>query len=652
MVNLTIDGTVLQVPDGTTVLKAAQSAGIHIPTLCAHDALKPFGGCRLCLVEVQGMRTLQPACTMPVSPNMVVQTNTDKVKAARKFVLTLIFSDRNHFCPFCQVTGGDCDLQNSALDEGMSHWPYQPNWQHYAVDASHPYFVVDHNRCILCHRCVRACGQLVGNFTLGIEERGASSMLVADTGTPMGESTCVSCGTCVSVCPTGALIERRAAYQGKEKLLTPVQTICVGCSVGCGVTAYQRDNRLVRLIGDWDAEVNGGVLCKVGRFLPMEEDRARVTTPLVKKDGTLQPASWDEALAVIAEHLRPLAGVPHSGAAAVASTRLPAEALSAFKQVFAGHMGSDMVTSTEEGRYTTGASALADEIGHPYEANLATLEAADCVMLLGTDLLEDHMVAGFLVKRNLPNGTLLIVADSQENPFNKFANALVQIQPGQEVALIHGLGAALVKLGLKDGNGAAAEIDLVNASAACGASVDALLTAAGMLGTAQTPIILYGNPPLDTLRTAAAFSKFANVPLLGVKGSANSLAAAQMKLDVPFQRNGHQAVYVALGDDSPSQGLIQRVEGAPFLAVQASYASPLTEMADVVLPVDMWAEETGHFVNLDGRTQATTPILTAPDGVVSNAAALQMLANQLGVTIHQNWQQELCERTAPVAIAA
>ena len=336
MVNFTIDGKTVEVPEGTTVLKAAEAAGIHIPTLCYHPALVPFGGCRLCLVEVEGMRTLQPSCTLPASDKMVVHTDTDKVKAARKFVLTLIFSDRNHFCPYCQVSGGDCELQNAALDEGMSHWPFQPNWQHYPVDATGQYFVMDHNRCILCHRCVRACGELVGNFTLGIEERGASSMLVADTGVPLGESTCVSCGTCVSVCPTGALIERRAAYQGHEKQLEPVQSVCIGCSVGCGITVYARDNRLVRILGDWDAPLNGGVLCKDGRFLPMEEDRERITTPMVKKDGKLQPATWEEAISTIASKMKPLAGKKGDGIAALTSTRLPVEALSQFKQLFAG----------------------------------------------------------------------------------------------------------------------------------------------------------------------------------------------------------------------------------------------------------------------------------------------------------------------------
>ncbi len=304
MISLTIDGKTMQVPEGTTVLEAAQAAGVHIPTLCHHPALQPFGGCRLCLVEVEGARALQPSCTLPASEKMVIRTQTDKVKAARRFVLTMIFSDRNHFCPYCQVTGGDCELQSAALDEGMSHWPFQPGWEPHTVDASHKYFVVDHNRCILCNRCVRACTQLVGNATLGIEERGARSMLVADTGVPMGESTCVSCGTCASICPTGAIIERSSAYQGNEDELDVTQSVCVACSVGCGVKVYSRDNRLVRVVGDWDAPVNGGVLCEQGRFLPLYDKRQRLTTPMIRKEGQLQPVSWEEALTTVAGQVK------------------------------------------------------------------------------------------------------------------------------------------------------------------------------------------------------------------------------------------------------------------------------------------------------------------------------------------------------------
>jgi formate dehydrogenase major subunit len=657
MVNLIIDGKPVQVPDGTTVLQAAQSAGIHIPTLCHHPALKPFGGCRLCLVEVEGARTLQPSCTLPASEKMNVLTTTDKVKAARKFVLTLIFSDRNHFCPYCQVSGGDCELQNAALDEGMSHWPFQPNWQHFQVDASHDYYVMDHNRCILCQRCVRACGQLVGNFTLGIEERGASSMLVADTGVPLGESTCVACGTCVAVCPTGALIERRAAYQGNEKNLQPVQSICVGCSVGCGVTVYSRDNRLVRILGDWDAEVNGGVLCKVGRFLPMEEARERITTPMVKKNDSLQPATWEEAVAAIAAKMQPLVGQNGSGVAALTSTRLPVEAISSFKQIFSDGMRSDMVTSMEEGRPTAAVSALAGELGKPFETNLAALESADCVIAAGVDLAESHQVAGFLVKRSLPNGTRLIVVNPAATGLDIHANVKLQATKGNDEAVLKGLRAGMIQLGLKDGDGVAATIELMYAAEVTGISEDDYLAAAGMLGTANHPVIVYSNGLTDknspnVLKHLIGLCQLAGASLLSVKGDANSLAAAQLGLEKPFELNGHQAVYVALGDDTPSQRLIQRLEKAPFLAVQASYVSRITAMADVVLPVEMWAEQQGHFVNLEGRVQESKQVLTPPENVRSNAAALEALAKQLELPVDANWQAALCARPAPVVIGA
>jgi formate dehydrogenase major subunit len=258
----------------------------------------------------------------------------------------MLFSERNHFCPYCQVSGGDCELQNAAYAEGMDHWPLQPNWQPFGMDASHPYIILEHNRCILCRRCVRACSELVGNHTLGFEERGAKSFLVADLGTPLGESSCVSCGTCVQICPTGALIDRWSAYRGRETQVDSTRSICLGCSVGCGINILTRDGSLVRIEGDWDAKLNDGVICKTGRFLPMSDQHDRITTPLVRKDGKLKAATWEEAFNVITTKMKPLTGKPDDGVAAVASTRLPVEALATFRQVFVSGMKSNMVTTT------------------------------------------------------------------------------------------------------------------------------------------------------------------------------------------------------------------------------------------------------------------------------------------------------------------
>ncbi len=545
----------------------------------------------------------------------------------------------------------------------MTHWSFQPNWQHYPVDASHPYYVMDHNRCILCHRCVRACGQLVGNFTLGIEERGASSMLVADTGLPLGESSCVSCGTCVAVCPTGALIERRSAYQGLADKLTETQSVCVGCSVGCGVTLFTRDNRLVRVLGDWDAPVNGGVLCKEGRFLPLEENRERITNPLIKKNGALQPATWDEALDVLATRLKPLAGKNDNGIAALAATRLPIEALSLFKQVFTDCLGSAMVTSTEEGRPTASVSVLAEELGQPFEADLEALKAADCVLAVGVNLAENHMVAGFLVKRNLPNGTRLVVIDPGANAFDTYANLALKATRGSDQDVLKGIQAGLVKLGLDDSGRAGmttaeAENELVRAAQATGISAEELLAAAGMLGVAEKPVIVYGKGitsqnTMQSLRQLAALGQQAGAALLSIKGNANSLAAAQLRLDEPFQMKDQQAVFVALGDEYPSQRLIQRLENAPFLAVQASYVSRLSASGR--------RSSTGRDVDRTGRPfpqPGRPPAENQPRPYRPRPASAQTprFSKPWPVSLNykpdENWAASICARPAPVQIHA
>ena len=592
MVNLKIDGQEVAVPDGTTVLRAAQSVGVSIPTLCDHKELAPYGGCRMCLVEVEGARTLQPSCTLPASSNMVVLTNTPKVREARKFVLSLIFSERNHFCMYCPVSGGDCELQNSAYDEGMTHWPLQPNWQPFPMDASHEDFVLDNNRCILCRRCIRACGELVGNFTLGVEERGASTLVIADLGIPLGESTCIGCGTCVQVCPTGSLIDRAGVYQGREKDVTRIKTTCVGCNVGCGAEAIVRDNRLVRIEGDWNAPVNEGLLCQIGRFEPMKETRERLVTPLVRKDGALQAATWDEALDVVAGKLKPLAGANGTGIAAVASSRMPAEALHGFEQLFGAKLGSPMVTSLEP------------QVATPLQANgLDALKAADCVLVAGADLTVQHQVLGFFVKRNLPKGTRLIVVDS-------VATGLTEIA---DKALIAPLGAEAQTL----------------------AGVAADPAVAKLMAGATKPVIVVGKSVY--WEAAVKLAGALNATLVNAQGAANSMAAAMYKLDKPFDPQGRQAVFVALGDAPVSSALAQKIEGAPFIAVQASYVSQVTAMADVVLPVEMWAEQDGHYLNIEGRWQEAHRGINAPADVWANEKVFEALAERVGVTLDGNW---------------
>jgi len=628
MIKLTIDGKTIEVQEGTTVLHAAEAAGLYIPTLCNHPQVTPYGGCRLCMVDVEGARTLQPSCTLPATDGMVVKTNTDKVINARKFVLTLIFSERNHFCMYCPVSDGDCELQNRAYDEDMTHWDLQPNWQPFEVDASHEFIILDNNRCILCRRCTRACGELVGNFTLGFEERGADSLLVADYNVPLGESTCISCGTCVQICPTGALIDRQSAYQGKETEVDHNIGVCVECSVGCQRNVLTRDNRLVRIEGEWDAELNHGLLCDKGRFLPLEDDRSRVLTPLVRKDGQLKAATWDQAMSAIASGL-----TQGNGLAALASTRLPAEDLALFKSIFADGLQAELVTSLEEGKTTATLASLADKIGKPFESRQDELKDTDVVLVLELDLVEEHQVPGFFIKRQIPEGIKLIVADGKDNRLAEKAKVRLHLKAGQEGSFLADLLKA-IENGIEDND---------------------LNQAAEILKAAEKPCIVYGktlaeNADEKTLTTLLEIAQTVNAALIGVKGEANSMAAAQLGLEAAFKSNGYQSAFILLGDDHPSQKLVKRLEEIPFVVAQAAYYSQLTGNADVVLPVTMWAEQSGSYLSLDGRLQTIGKALDAPDGVLTSTEALLKIAEILSVEPDTDWKTNLMKRVPTVQI--
>ena len=638
MVTVTIDGKQIEVPEGTTVLRAAQSAGVDIPTLCDHPHLTPYGGCRLCLVEVEGARTLQPSCTLPVNNNMVVHTDTQKVKDARKFVLTLIFSERNHFCPYCQVSGGDCELQNAAYHEDMTHWQLQPNWQPYPMDASHPYIILENNRCILCRRCVRACGELVGNYTLGFEERGARSILVADTGVPLGESSCISCGTCVQVCPTGALIDRWSAYRGHDEQAVQTQTVCVGCSVGCGINVLTRDNNLLRIDGDWDAPMNEGVICEIGRFKPMDAKCDRIVTPLLRKDGSLKASTWEEALKAASAEVK---SAGHA-VAAVVSTRQPIEAIAHFKALFADALGSELVTTTEEGTYTEAASKLADSLGSAYEGKLVDMIGADGFMVLGTDLVKDHQVAGFFIKRVLGNGPRLLVLDSQKNSLDLLANKHLLAKKDTLEDALKALTAAAVKLGLGKGSTSIKASELDSLANKTGLKSEDYLDAAFVIAAAKKPVILYEKG----ISPAALndFAKFIGAALISVKGKANSLAAAQLDLEKPVKFSSPKALVIALGDDEISQKMLNNFEKIPFKVVIASNASALTAMADVVLPAANWLEQEGHYLSLDGRLQKANRCLTPSAEVRSTDDILLAQAEKVGVKLTNDWTKDLTKR--------
>ncbi|HEX4086937.1 MAG TPA: bidirectional hydrogenase complex protein HoxU [Chthoniobacteraceae bacterium] len=202
---LTIDGKPLSADESETILQAAADAGVRIPTLCHLEGLGDIGACRLCIVEIAGSNKLLPACVTKVAEGMEVLTDTPRLRKYRLMTLELLFAERNHVCAVC-VANGHCELQDLAAEHGMTHVRFPYLYPNATVDASHDFFVLDHNRCVLCTRCVRVCDEVEGAHTWDVMGRGAKSRVITDLNEPWGESdTCTKCGKCVQVCPTGAL---------------------------------------------------------------------------------------------------------------------------------------------------------------------------------------------------------------------------------------------------------------------------------------------------------------------------------------------------------------------------------------------------------------------------------------------------------------
>jgi len=325
-VNITIDEQKIQAETGQTILQAAREAGIYIPVLCDHPALPPEGACRVCLVEIEKQRALQPSCTFPVSDGLVIHTKTDRVKKARKFSLELLISDHPLDCMTCDSTG-NCLLQDLAYEYGVEGDRYKGTKHHYSVNDPNPFIQVDRNKCILCRRCVRACREVNGVEAISVFYRGFNAYIGFGADTHMADSPCEFCGSCVEVCPTGALTPKISLGKGRTWQIERIQTTCPYCGVGCQIELEVKDNEIIKANSVWEGPSNHGWTCVKGRFgwdYVHHEDR--LTHPQVRRyllgDGQTKPApgerhpevegdpwewvatDWDTALNIAARKFR------------------------------------------------------------------------------------------------------------------------------------------------------------------------------------------------------------------------------------------------------------------------------------------------------------------------------------------------------------
>ena len=293
---LTIDGREFEATSGQTILEVARGNGIHIPTLCYYEGTTNVGACRVCVVEVENARSLVASCCMPISPGMVVKTNTERVLNARKMIVELLWASGDHNCLTCEKNG-NCELQDLVYSMKIEAPRFRIDPPGHEIEDTNSMIRRDLNKCILCGRCVRACNEIQVNEILDFSNRGSRAKVGPAFDADYISSECVFCGQCVDVCPVGALTFKQARFEGRPWEIKKVRTTCTYCGVGCQLDINVHDGKIIKVTGDREyGQPNDGSLCIKGRFgMDFVDHPDRLRTPLIRKEGKLEEASWDEA---------------------------------------------------------------------------------------------------------------------------------------------------------------------------------------------------------------------------------------------------------------------------------------------------------------------------------------------------------------------
>ena len=573
-ITLTIDSKPCQGFEGQTILEVASAHGITIPTLCHLKGLTPLGGCRVCIVEIEGSPKLVPSCATPATHQSKVLTQSERVQSLRRVTLELLFSERNHNCPFCPSNKGDCELQSLAYRAGMDSVRYPFLYPGLPVDLSGRYFGLDHNRCVLCARCVRACDEVEGIHTLDIANRGAKNQILVDGRADFGSSeTCTNCGACVAACPTGALFDKYSAFHGQLSRCETVRSTCTECPVGCGVLVYVRDQRVVNVLGDPASSVNRGHLCVRGRYGTWAEPRKRILQPLLRAGQGFRAATWEEAARAIADARRDIAPARRALLVWPRVSRETADAV----RTLAPHFGrAGLFLANHEG-----ALCAANEGIKP---DLSAVDRADAIVLVGAQPGRDQGVVAARIRSAVRRrGAKLVILNSRKSDLDYYADISANIVT-LERSLWHRVGETLA------GCRAPLVVYGPQAMAPIGVSVmERLIAVLDSMGEGTVSLLPLMTGPHSLPLAASGLTPVEHiVPWLDEKPT--------------------EFLYLLVSDD-PTGGaslLKERhsgewLDGLPLVVAHATYASALTEKAHVILPAAAWGEKNGSFRNLEGR---------------------------------------------------
>jgi formate dehydrogenase alpha subunit len=451
---LDIDGKAIDFQAGKTILDVAREAGIYtIPTLCHLKNTTATGSCRMCMVEVEGARTLLPACATMTASGMVIRTESARIDAARKMVIELLLASGNHNCLICEANG-ECELQALAYRYQVpaSGITDPPDTGYYYED-NNSMIVRDFSKCIMCGRCVRACNEKQVNQAISIGYRGSHNKIVAKADFPYIDSDCVFCGECVQSCPVGALLDKNARQQGRPWELSQVRTTCPYCGVGCQMDLHLKGGCIVKATGA-HAVPNQGRLCIKGRFgLGFVQHEDRLKTPLIKEDGSFREAAWDEALDLVARRLTEIKrkyGPEKIGG--LASARVTNEENYLMQKMMRAVIGTGHVDHCARLCHASTVAGLAATYGSGSMTNsIGELEDADCILVIGSNPTENHPVIGANIKRAacLKNKDLIVI-DPRRQDLVRHARLWLRQYPGTDIAVINGMMHVILAENLHD----------------------------------------------------------------------------------------------------------------------------------------------------------------------------------------------------------
>jgi len=662
-VTLTVDGKKVTAPAGTLLIEACKTVGIEVPSFCYYPNLSLQGACRMCLVKIEKMPKLQTACTTVIGEGMVVTSDSDEIKQARKSMLEMLLGNHPLDCPVCDA-GGECELQDMTFSYGAAESKFMEAKNHKEEQQWSPVVFFDRPRCILCYRCVRVCGEGMDVWALGVQNRGVSSIIAPNKEDHL---ECEECGMCIDICPVGALTSGAYRYKTRPWEMKHVGTICTHCGDGCkttlGVRRADTGMEIVRGDNRDKSGTNGDFLCIKGRYaFDFANHEDRLKQPLIRKDGKLTPSSWEEAFALIGKQFAAVRDrVGGAAIGVVGSTRTTNEEaylLSKFARVV-------LKTNNIDHHRTADFPALAASLRGKADAtaSMAEVFTAPAILVIGNDPTEQHPLLAWQIRNNVRlHRARLYVINSQPIKLRRQATSFTPIPAGAE-----GKVAAFLA-------GSDTAVDaLVGESANVGESTnkDAWAALRDKLRGEQNLIIIFGSAMIGAdLASLVNFgSAISGAKFICLADYANSRGAADMGLypdllpgyhpvagnsqfhqdwgEIPQAAGLDLSAMVEAGKSGALKALyvvgsnpIGRLSIDPFafsksfVVVQDMFLTETAVMADVVLPAANAYEKSGTFTNTSGDLQLLKKAGEVTD-TKSDFEMIVRIADAMGFDVRQ-----------------